>query len=161
MFESLFSWLAVHSIKILVILIAVILINRIGKKFIEKTVRRAVKEIDHEAEEKRENTLIRIFGGTLKVILWLIALMTILPEFGIEVGPILAGAGILGVALGFGAQWMIRFSGRPLYYFGKPIPGGRRSLPGQHLWWGGGHYFEKNNSAGFGWESSSYSQRFF
>jgi small conductance mechanosensitive channel len=108
MFESLFSWLAVHSIKILVILIAVILINRIGKKFIEKTVRRAVKEIDHEAEEKRENTLIRIFGGTLKVILWLIALMTILPEFGIEVGPILAGAGILGVALGFGAQWMIR-----------------------------------------------------
>jgi len=108
MFESLFSWFIAHGIKILVILIAVILINRIGRKFIEKTVRKAVKHVDHEAEVKRENTLIRIFSGALNIIVWLVAIMMILPELGINVGPILAGAGILGVALGFGCQWMIR-----------------------------------------------------
>ncbi|RLC34809.1 MAG: mechanosensitive ion channel family protein [Candidatus Nealsonbacteria bacterium] len=108
MLETLYSWLLAHGIKILVVLSALILINRVGKNFIERAVRKAVKEVDHGAEEKRENTLIRIFSGSLKVVLWLVALMTILPEFGIEVGPVLAGAGVLGVALGFGAQWMIR-----------------------------------------------------
>ncbi len=108
MFETLLSWFTLHGIKILVILIAVVLINRVGKKFIEKTVKKAIKHVDHEAEVKRENTLIGIFSGGLKVVVWLVAIMTVLPEFGIEVGPILAGAGILGVALGFGAQYMIR-----------------------------------------------------
>jgi len=108
MFETLLSWFTLHGIKILVILIAVVLINRVGKKFIEKTIRKAIKHVDHEAETKRENTLIGIFSGGLKVVVWLVAIMTVLPEFGIEVGPILAGAGILGVALGFGAQYMIR-----------------------------------------------------
>ena len=108
MFETLLSWFTLHGIKILVILIAVVLINRVGKKFIEKTIRKAIKHVDHEAEVKRENTLIGIFSGGLKVVVWLVAIMTVLPEFGIEVGPILAGAGILGVALGFGAQYMIR-----------------------------------------------------
>jgi len=108
MFETLLSWFTLHGIKILVILIAVVLINRVGKKFIEKTVKKAIKHVDHEAEVKRENTLIGIFSGGLKVVVWLVAIMTVRSEFGIEVGPILAGAGILGVALGFGAQYMIR-----------------------------------------------------
>ena len=108
MLEVIYSWFLAHGIKIIAILVAVILINRIGKKFIEKTVRRAIKNIDHGAEKKREDTLISIFNGVLRIVLWLVALMTILPELGIEVGPVLAGAGILGVALGFGAQWMIR-----------------------------------------------------
>lgn len=108
MLETLYSWLFSHGIKILAILVAAALINRLGRKFIEKAVRRGIKHEDHEAETKREDTLIRIFNGALKIVVWLVALMTILPELGIEVGPILAGAGILGVALGFGAQYMIR-----------------------------------------------------
>lgn len=102
------QWFMVHGIKIIVILIAVLIISKVGQKFITKAVRKAIKQVDKEAEEKRENTLIRIFSGALRVIVWLTAVMMILPELGINVGPILAGAGILGVALGFGAQYMIR-----------------------------------------------------
>ena len=102
------SWLLSHGIKIICILIAVYLINRIGKKFIEKTIRKGVKDTTAEATQKRQKTLIGIFSGALNVVIWLVAIMMILPEFGINVGPILAGAGILGVALGFGAQYMIR-----------------------------------------------------
>ena len=95
-------------IKIAIILIVAVLINRIGRKFIAGTVRRAIKGVDREAEVKRENTLIGIFNGSLRVAVWLVGFMMILDTLGVNIGPVLAGAGILGVALGFGAQYMIR-----------------------------------------------------
>ncbi len=106
--EVLFSWLETHGIKVIAIVIAALVINRIGRKFIKRTVEKAIKEKDLSSEKKREDTLIRIFNGVLKIALWIFVIMTVLPEFGIEVAPILAGAGVLGVALGFGAQYMIR-----------------------------------------------------
>ncbi len=97
-----------HGIKIICILIAVYLVNRFGKKFIDSAIRKAIKQADHEAEAKRENTLTGIFGGALKIIVWLVAVMMILPEFGINIGALLAGAGIIGLAISFGAQSLIR-----------------------------------------------------
>jgi len=97
-----------EGIKIIAIFIAAFLFNKISRKFIAKTVRKAVRGQDKEAEKKREDTLIGIFSGVLRIVVWLAAVMMILPIFGLDVGPIIAGAGILGVALGFGAQYMIR-----------------------------------------------------
>ncbi len=108
MVETFFTWLSVRGLKIIIILIVAFSLNKIGKKFISKTVKRVVKDGDLEAERKRENTLISIFSGVSKIVVWLVAIMMILSEIGINVGPILAGAGILGVALGFGAQYMVR-----------------------------------------------------
>jgi small-conductance mechanosensitive channel len=64
--------------------------------------------LSKQAEEKRENTLITIFSNGLKIIVWLVAIIMILAEAGVEIGPILAGAGIIGLALGFGAQHLVR-----------------------------------------------------
>jgi len=94
--------------KILIILIIAFVINRLASKFIEKAVRRAVRQGDPESEKKREDTLIGIFNGALRIVVWLVAIMMILSELGVNIGPVLAGAGILGVALGFGAQYMVR-----------------------------------------------------
>ena len=105
---KLISWIFAHGIKIFVILIVAYLINRFGGKIIERAIRRGVMDTTKEATEKRQNTLIGVFTGALKIAVWLMAIMMILPELGINIGPILAGAGILGVALGFGAQYMIR-----------------------------------------------------
>jgi len=105
---DIYTWITTSGLKIIFILVAAYIINKIARKLIEKAVRKAIRGQDKEAEKKREDTLISIFNGTLKVVLWLIVVMMVLPVFGIEVGPILAGAGILGVALGFGAQYMIR-----------------------------------------------------
>jgi len=102
------AWFLAHGIKILIILIAVYSIDRIGGKIIERIVRRGVKDTTKEATGKRQNTLIGVFTGALKIAVWLMAIMMILSELGIDIGPMLAGAGILGVALGFGAQYMIR-----------------------------------------------------
>lgn len=104
-------WLANHGIKILVIIIGVLLVNKFGKIFLERIIRKAIisdRFLSKEAEEKRENTLITIFSNGLRIIVWLIAVMMILSEIGVEIGPILAGAGIVGLALGFGGQYFIR-----------------------------------------------------
>ncbi len=106
--QNITPWLLSSGIKIVLILMVVFLIKRVGRKFIEKAVRRAIKHADQEAEEKRENTLIGLFSGALNVMVWLVAIMMILAELGINIAPILAGAGILGIALGFGAQSMVK-----------------------------------------------------
>ena len=109
--EVLFPWLLDHGIKIVVIALVAWLLAFIISKIISKAVRVAVvpdKNMPPEAERKREDTLIRIFNGALKIVIVLLALMMILQEAGIEIGPLLAGAGILGLAFGFGGQYLIK-----------------------------------------------------
>jgi len=57
--------------------------------------------------------LVRIFTGAVKISIIAIASIMILSEVGLEIGPILAGAGIVGLAVGFGGQYLIKdlFSG--------------------------------------------------
>ena len=105
---KLIAWFFAHGIKIFIVLLVAYLINRIGAKIIERMIRKGVKDTTKEATEKRQNTLTGVFASALRIVVWLMAIMMILPELGINIGPILAGAGILGVALGFGAQSMIR-----------------------------------------------------
>lgn len=98
-------------IKILVVIAAAFVVRRFGGIFIEKFVRKLVVS-DHfltkKAEKKREDTLIRIFTATLGVVVWLVAGLVVLQEAGFAVGPLLAAAGIAGLAFGFGGQYLIR-----------------------------------------------------
>ncbi len=104
-------WLLNHGIKIILIVIGSFIINKIIQKFIERTVRIMVisdKNASANAEIQRENTLIQIFSTTVKIAIITISLLMILQEFGLEIGPILAAAGIVGLAFGFGGQYLIR-----------------------------------------------------
>ena len=58
--------------------------------------------------EKRVTTLMGIARGVIMITLWAIFLMILLQQLGLNVGPILAGAGIVGLAVGFGAQELVR-----------------------------------------------------
>lgn len=104
-------WFFSHGLKIIAIIAAAYLVRRFGRIFIEKLVRKAIIA-DHfltkEAEKKREDTLIKVFEAALRVLIWLVAILMILSELGINIGPLLAGAGIAGIALGFGAQYIVR-----------------------------------------------------
>ncbi len=110
--QAIIPWAMVHGIKIIAILIGAGIFIRIIKIFIEKAIRKLIKPDqvakDPEAEKKREDTLIRIFNSTVSVLIWAVAFMMILSEFGINAGPLIAGAGVMGIAIGFGAQYMIR-----------------------------------------------------
>ena len=80
------------------------------KKLNKKLLNNANKNDKTVTDEagKRINTLTSILHGAIKVILWLILIMIVLQKISINIAPILAGAGIVGVAVGFGAQEMVR-----------------------------------------------------
>ena len=104
-------WFFDHGIKIVAIVIVAHLIRKFAGIFIERIIRKIIIS-DHfltkEAEKKREDTLIRIFTVSLGILIWLLALLMILQETGIAIGPLLAAAGIAGLAFGFGGQYLIR-----------------------------------------------------
>lgn len=109
--ELIVPWLLTHGVKILLIAIGTYILNKFLKRTIDKIVRIAVvadKYLSKQAEEKREDTLISIFTWASRIIILFIATLMILQEFGIQIGPILAGAGIIGLAVGFGGQYLIR-----------------------------------------------------
>ncbi|MEP7127226.1 MAG: mechanosensitive ion channel family protein [Chitinophagales bacterium] len=104
-------WLLSHGIRILFIVAAFFIIKKLGNRFIVRAVRIAVvsdKFLTKEAERKREDTLIRIFATAFEILVLTIGILMILQEVGLMIGPILAGAGIIGLAFGFGGQYLIR-----------------------------------------------------
>ena len=58
--------------------------------------------------EQRMEALASVLRSMLSFVIWLIAAFMVLGELGLELGPLLAGAGIIGVALGFGSQSLVR-----------------------------------------------------
>jgi small-conductance mechanosensitive channel len=64
-------------------------------------------EVPSEAE-KRADTLVRLLRQGVIILVWLVIGLVVLREVGVDIGPILASAGIAGVALGFGAQNLVR-----------------------------------------------------
>jgi small-conductance mechanosensitive channel len=106
------NWLITHGIPILIIVVVGAVLWFALNKSLPPIVRRAViRTKDKESKEgmeKRINTLLSIFRGMGRVLIIIVALMMILDEVGVAVAPVLAGFGIAGVAIGFGAQYLIR-----------------------------------------------------
>lgn len=100
------------GILILIVLLIVMLrvsfglVNRL-KSILIKRMANNDGEPDLEVE-KRVNTLMGILRKTVSVIIWSIFIMIILKKINIDIAPILAGAGIIGLAVGFGAQELVR-----------------------------------------------------
>lgn len=95
---------------IAVILVAELLTLRILNSAV-KRIWTIVPSGDHTRitrVEQRAETLRHIVGSVGKITLWTMSIITALPEFGINIGPLLAGAGILGLAIGFGAQSLVK-----------------------------------------------------
>lgn len=109
--DKLVPWLLSHGLKMLLIAAGAFILNKILNRVIDRAVRLAVIRdgtMTVEAERQREDTLIRIFNGAKGIVILVIAVLTILKEAGLDIGPMLAGAGIVGLAVGFGGQYMIR-----------------------------------------------------
>lgn len=110
--QSITPWLLSHGIKIVLILFATALINKFARIFIAKLVQKFVgktyKIRDGQAQEKRAKTLESVLSSALSVIIWIMAGLMVISELGVNIGPLLAIAGVAGIALGFGGQYLIR-----------------------------------------------------
>jgi len=112
--EKLYQWSVTELPPILILIVATLIVLRVFKAFtkrLKKVIsKRLQKKQDLESEEsgKRVETLMNILFGAGKVVIWAIFIMILLKKLGVDIGPILAGAGILGLAVGFGAQELVR-----------------------------------------------------
>ncbi len=108
--ELLKNWLYSHGIKILVIILVAVLLIKLTRLIGQKIIEHSADQ-DQTAKlerEKRTKTLVNIVTGVTKVFFTIIILFMILREFGLDITPLLAGAGVLGLAIGFGAQNLIK-----------------------------------------------------
>ena len=70
---------------------------------------RALPSAEHrERGAQRAKTLATVLTSTATIVIWSVTILLILGELKVNLGPMLAGAGVLGVALGFGAQRIVR-----------------------------------------------------
>ncbi len=111
---SLNRWLITDFISILILILLLIvtlrvstaLINRLKGVLLKRMVYRE-EEPDMEAE-KRLNTLMGVLRKIISVVVWTIFIMIFLEKININIIPILSAAGIVGLAVGFGAQELVR-----------------------------------------------------
>jgi small conductance mechanosensitive channel len=66
---------------------------------------------------RRVATVIGLVSGVVVVIAWLVFLLTLLKDLGVDITPLIASAGIVGIALGFGAQTIVRDALSGLFIF--------------------------------------------
>ncbi len=78
---------------------------------VNAAIERHLARLTQEAEAARSarlRTLLPLLRTTLAVVIVIVAGMMVLSEIGVNIGPLLAGAGIVGVAIGFGSQKLVR-----------------------------------------------------
>lgn len=113
MWQNAQTWFQANVPFIIFVLISAYLIARYSGVPIAGFVRRTIKYRAHgdsspEDIKKRQDTIISMLTTLVRFAVWLTAVFTILGRFGIDVTPLLAGASVLGVAVGFGAQSLIK-----------------------------------------------------
>ena len=113
--QNFIDWLRGTPLRVLIILITSILAQYFGGRTIERAMNRlATADLvlgpgNIVARQKeRARTIGGVLAATLKALIWIIATAMVLGEFGFNLGPLIASAGILGVALGLGAQTLVR-----------------------------------------------------
>ena len=106
------DWLTGDGVRIAAIVaVAVALdyaLHRMIPRALRLTVERQMKGRDDEEIQQRVDTLASVFTAGGRVIIVLVTLLTLMPLAGISIGPLLAGVGILGLAVGFGAQSLVK-----------------------------------------------------
>jgi moderate conductance mechanosensitive channel len=103
------QWDAIFSASIKIALI--IIISALAVKFGRKLIRNILKVNARgplQVSERRSATLVKLLENVLAYVIFFIAILTILPIFGVEIKGLIVGAGIGGVALGFGAQSLVK-----------------------------------------------------
>jgi len=106
--QTAYEWMITSGARILVILLVTLVALRIARALVGRLVTTVDRTGTDGEAKKRAETLGSVVQYAVSVTLWVIASIMILGALGIEIGPILAAAGVLGLAVGFGAQSLVQ-----------------------------------------------------
>jgi small conductance mechanosensitive channel len=113
------DWFDQHGWELAVTLAIAIVLTVVSRRWVHRYRKRARAGGD-DAEGRRRRrtaTVVGLVSGTVVVIAWAVFLLTLLKALGVDITPILASAGIVGIALGFGAQSLVRDTISGLFIF--------------------------------------------
>ena len=104
------AWLPDHGLGIAIFLVIALALLTIAKLAVRRMHRRleGVDAATQELDLQRAATVTQALSYVIKVAVWTAVVLVVLGEFHLAIGPLLAGAGIAGVALGFGAQSLVK-----------------------------------------------------
>lgn len=94
------------AIMVIVYLIVAWIVIRILNKIIQQFFK--LQNRGNKGNKKRSKTLISLVQNIVSYVVWFIVITTILKKFGISVEGIIASAGVVGLAVGFGAQTVVK-----------------------------------------------------
>ncbi|MDA1096345.1 MAG: mechanosensitive ion channel family protein [Chloroflexi bacterium] len=103
-----------RGVRVVIILIGAVVVSRLVRRVVLGVAKRAVDALESADESKTEErnkriaTLSGIAGKGVVIVVWGMATIMALREGGFDVMPLLAGAGVVGLAIGFGAQNVVR-----------------------------------------------------
>jgi small conductance mechanosensitive channel len=104
------QWILTHGVNLIIILAGAAIVIRAANLAIENLQQQLAHR--HTASDlewqRRASTLGGILTSLVTVTVWFVAVLMVLRELAIDVLPILTGAGIAGLAIGFGAQNLVR-----------------------------------------------------
>jgi small conductance mechanosensitive channel len=102
--EELRDWALDAPLRIALVLIGAAILSRLSRRAIKLGLRRAGKA----RTGQRLDAVAAVLASAAGFTIWLIAVFTVLAELKLSIGPLLAGAGVAGIAVGFGAQALVR-----------------------------------------------------
>ena len=96
------------ALRIVLIIVAAWIVIAVLQRVIRTFRKRIASRLDDREAVKRAETLGRVFRYVVAVVVGVIAGMMVLSEVGISLAPILGAAGVAGLAVGFGAQSLVK-----------------------------------------------------
>lgn len=103
------QWLVTSGLKIFLILILTLVAIKLVQVLMEKLFHRLFRNHRNDVEiQKRSDTLKSVMRNLVNITIVVVAVMMILDQLGVPIGPLLTTAGVAGVAIGFGAQQLVR-----------------------------------------------------
>ena len=105
--QKLTQWFITSGLRVLLITVLTFIALRVAKFVSTRLLTFSLKTDDIEFK-KRVDTLSSIIQNILFIAITFVAAIIVLGELGVEIGPVLAAAGIVGLAVGFGAQNLVQ-----------------------------------------------------
>ncbi len=108
--DAVVKWFTTSGLRVVLILVGALVVVRLAA-FVTRRVEQAFDDNDPSTMNEREKqaaTLGKVIRNITRILVGSVAVMMALKELGIDIGPILAGIGILGLAVGFGAQSLVK-----------------------------------------------------
>lgn len=102
------QWLLTSGLQIMLILVLMLVVIKAIQIMLDRFFHHLFQKGDDTEIKKRSDTLKRVIRNVVNITIVVIAILMILKEFNIEIAPILAAAGVVGIAVGFGAQELVK-----------------------------------------------------